>query len=171
MRRTMDAIPSDFDLIDWESWQPRDRATLLFVIRNDRVLLIRKLRGLGAGKINGPGGRLEENETPAEAAVRETREETGIEASGLTEHGELRFQFTNGYSIHVWVFRASECSGTAVTTDEAIPLWTPLEEIPYDEMWADDRLWLPVLLAGRRFDGRFLFDGDSMLGYALSEEE
>jgi 8-oxo-dGTP diphosphatase len=32
-------------------------------------------------------------------------------------------------------------------------------------MWADDRVWLPLLLAGRRFSGRFLFDGDAMLGY------
>jgi hypothetical protein len=34
-------------------------------------------------------------------------------------------------------------------------------------MWADDALWLPWLLAGRRFAGRLLFDGDAMLGHAL----
>ena len=31
-------------------------------------------------------------------------------------------------------------------------------------MWADDRVWLPLMLAGRTFTGRFLFDGDTMLG-------
>ncbi|MBT4161861.1 MAG: NUDIX hydrolase, partial [Gammaproteobacteria bacterium] len=45
--------------IDWENWEPEEVATLLFVVRDGRVLLIRKKRGLGAGKINGPGGRLE----------------------------------------------------------------------------------------------------------------
>ena len=37
------------------------------------------------------------------------------------------------------------------------------DAIPYDEMWADDHLWVPHLLAGRRFAGRFVFDGDVML--------
>ena len=81
-----------------------------------------------------------------------------------------RFQFVAGYSIHVWVFRAAGFRGDPVETEEAIPLWTPVDAIPYDEMWADDRLWLPLLLDGKRFDGRFLFDGDQMLGYAVSEE-
>ena len=45
--------------------------------------------------------------------------------------------------------------------------WTPLDRIPYDEMWADDRIWIPLMLGGLPFTGRFLFDGDAMLGYAL----
>jgi 8-oxo-dGTP diphosphatase len=52
-------------------------------------------------------------------------------------------------------------------TDEAAPLWVPQDRIPYDRMWADDRIWMPEFLAGRRFSGRFLFDGDRMLGHDL----
>ena len=44
--------------IAWEHWVPQQRATLLFVLRDGQALLIHKKRGLGAGKINGPGGRL-----------------------------------------------------------------------------------------------------------------
>jgi 8-oxo-dGTP diphosphatase len=116
---------TDFEAIDWDSWEARDRATLLFVVLDFRVLLIRKLRGLGAGKINAPGGRIDPGETS---------------------------------------------EGEAVETEEAVPLWTPVDAIPYDEMWADDRIWVPLLLAGKRFSGRFLFDDDVMLGYTLSEE-
>ena len=57
--------------------------------------------------------------------------------------------------------------GTASETDEAIPLWTAFEDIPYDEMWQDDALWLPRMLEGRTFDGRFLFDGDEMMSHRL----
>jgi hypothetical protein len=32
-------------------------------------------------------------------------------------------------------------------------------------MWADDEFWLPLLLAGHRFEGRAFFDGDRMLGH------
>lgn len=153
--------------IDWESWRPKDHATLLFVVRGDRILLIRKRRGLGAGKINGPGGRLDDGETPIEAAVREVEEELCITPLDPVERGQLRFQFVDGYSIHGYVFHASDFRGEPQTTEEAIPIWTPLDRIPFDEMWADDRHWMPLFLEGTRFDGRFVFDGDEMLDYEI----
>ena len=149
--------------IDWSAWQPREEATLLFVIRGGRVLLIHKKRGLGAGKINGPGGRIEPGETALECAVRETREELGIAVHDAVHAGQLNFQFVDGFSIRGEVFRAADFSGEPVETDEAIPEWFGLDALPYDRMWEDDAVWMPWLLAGRRFRGRFVFDGDTML--------
>ena len=60
--------------IDWDGWQPQDIATLTFVFDGSEVLLIEKKRGLGAGKVNAPGGRLEPGESITECAVREVRE-------------------------------------------------------------------------------------------------
>lgn len=153
--------------IDWASWKAVDEATLLFVIRDEEVLLIRKQRGLGAGKINGPGGRLHVGEAPLQAAIREVEEEVCVTPHDISESGELSFQFVDGYSIHVHVFRAAGCVGDARATPEAIPLWTPIDQIPYDEMWADDRIWLPMMFERRRFNGRFIFDGDTMLDHAI----
>ena len=153
--------------IHWPTWKAKDLDTLLFVVRDAEVLLIRKKRGLGAGKINGPGGRVHAGEALIDAAVREVIEEVCVTPHDISECGVLRFQFVDGYSIHVHVFRAEGCSGEAAETDEAIPLWTPLDRIPYDEMWADDRIWLPLMLARRRFDGRFVFDGDAMLDHVI----
>jgi 8-oxo-dGTP diphosphatase len=155
--------------VDWESWIPEQRATLLFVIRDNHVLLILKKRGLGAGKVNGPGGRLDDGETPRECAVREVEEELLVTPTGVRQVGELRFQFVDGLSIHGYVFRADDCIGEPSETDEAVPLWTPLDEIPYERMWADDRLWMPLMLEERPFDGRFIFDGDNMLSYEIQE--
>lgn len=155
------------DEIDWEAWQPHDRATLAFVLRADEILLIRKKRGLGAGKVNGPGGRLEPGESAAECAVREVFEELHVEPRELEHAGTLFFQFVDGYALHVEVFRARAHHGEARETDEAIPLWTRIDAIPFGEMWADDRLWFPHLLAGEFFEGRFVFDGDAMLDHRL----
>jgi 8-oxo-dGTP diphosphatase len=157
--------PRRVDEIDWPSWEPVDRATLLFVVRDGEILLIRKRRGLGAGKINGPGGRIEDGESPLEAALREVEEEIGVAPLQASERGQLSFQFIDGYSIHVRVFRAPDCRGEPRETVEAIPLWTKIDRIPYPEMWADDRLWLPLLLQGEHFSGRFIFDGDEMLDH------
>jgi 8-oxo-dGTP diphosphatase len=155
--------------VDWRSWQARDLATLVFVVRDGQVLLIRKKRGLGAGKINGPGGRLEAGESPLDCAVREVQEELRTTPTGLEMCGENRFQFVDGYSIHVYVFRASGCDGEPEETEEAAPIWAPIGRIPYREMWEDDELWLPLLLRGSRFSGRFIFDGDAMLDYQIDE--
>lgn len=142
-------------------------ATLLFVSRGDELLLIRKKRGLGAGKINAPGGRIEPGETPAECAIREVIEELGVRARAVEERGVLRFQFVDGLALHVTVFTADDFEGEAVETDEAIPLWTRRDAIPYEQMWADDRVWIPAMLAGRRFSLRAIFDGDAMLDHKL----
>ncbi len=114
-------VPRRLEAIDWSTWRAVDPATLVFVIRDGQILLIRKKRGLGAGKVNGPGGRLEAGETPLEAAIREVQEELLVTPTGLDHRGELRFQFVDGYSIHVHVFSATGCDGTASETDEAIP--------------------------------------------------
>ncbi len=156
--------------IDWSTWQARDPATLVFVVKNSSILLIRKKRGLGAGKINAPGGRLEPGETPLEAAVRETREEVCITPLDLSYAGVNRFQFVDGYSIHVDVFKAADYEGEPRETDEATPIWTPVDRIPYEEMWEDDPLWIPLLLEGVRFSGRYIFDGEAMLDRVIEQE-
>src|SRR6187431_3003101 len=100
--------------IDWASWQPQERATLLFVIRDGQILLIRKKRGLGAGKVNGPGGRIEPGETPEQAAVREVQEEIGVTPLHLENRGLLRFQFIDGYSLNCIVFLARDFTGELI---------------------------------------------------------
>jgi 8-oxo-dGTP diphosphatase len=159
--------PASLADIDWIHWTAADRATLVFVVRNGDVLLIRKKRGLGAGKINGPGGRLEPGETPLGCAIREVQEELATTPLDLEEVGELRFQFVDGYSIHVNVFRAGDLTREPRETDEAAPIWARHDSLPYDEMWADDRMWLPWLLSRKPFDGRFIFEGDRMVDYML----
>ena len=158
---------SRFEEIDWPNWTPKERATLLFIRRDRQILLIHKKRGLGAGKINGPGGRLDPGETPIQAAVREVQEELLITPTGVCEAGELRFQFADGFSIHGYVFTATGYEGEPAETGEAVPVWCDIDRLPYERMWADDRVWMPLLLAGKKFAGRFLFDGDFMLGHEI----
>jgi len=153
--------------ISWPDWTPTDVATLVFVVSDGQVLLIRKKRGLGAGKINGPGGRLDPGETPEACAVREVHEELRTIPLDPVELGQLSFQFVDGYGIHVHVFRATGFENEPRETVEAVPLWAPLDALPFDQMWADDALWLPVLLAGEPFRGWFVFDGDRMLDAVL----
>lgn len=150
-------------VVDWDGWTPSELAVLCFVFDGDRVLLIEKLRGLGKGKVNGPGGRVESGETPQMAAIRETQEEVGITPIEPVFHGTLRFAFTSGYHLECHVYRADAHTGTATESPEAIPFWVSVGELPFHRMWADDEHWLPHLVARRSFEGRFIFRDDQML--------
>ena len=109
-------------------------------------------------------------ETPAQGAVREAQEELHVTPIGVQEAGVLAFQFVDGYSLRCHVFTATSYEGVPTETKEAIPLWIDEREMPYGQMWADDRLWYPLVLQGRKFSGRFLFDEGIMLGSELDVE-
>lgn len=148
-------------------------ATLCHPVVDGELLLIRKRRGLGAGKLVGPGGKVEPGETPREAARREVREEVRVEPTGLERCGEFAFHFRDGSpdedSMYVHVFTADGVDGEPETTAEAVPEWYPATDPPYDEMWVDDRVWVPHMLAGEPFEGTFVLadGGDSLLRYEM----
>lgn len=147
---------------DWTNYTPDDRAVLCFLRRDGEVLLIRKKRGLGAGKVNAPGGKTESGERPEETAVRETTEEVGLTPTDPVHYGTLRFAFADGYNLEVFVYLATQWHGTMVETDEATPFWQDERAIPFDAMWEDDRWWLPPVLAGDHVEAEMFFDGDEM---------
>jgi len=136
--------------------------TLCFVVSDDEVLLIEKRRGLGEGWYNGPGGKREAGETIRECAIREVREEVGIDVDtpALSKAGELTFRLDGDPQLHCHVFRTDRFDGEPRPSEEARPEWFALDEVPYDQMWDDDRYWLPLVLEDRTFRGWFRFDAD-----------
>ena len=149
-------------------WEPDLTGTLLFVIEADQVLLIEKKTGHGAGKINAPGGKLEAGESPAACAVRETREEVGIEVTNPRCMARLKFADTIASQWSGYVFVAYEHSGTPVESREADPYWYALDAIPYARMWSDDRIWLPAVLGGHQVEGEFLFTDGKLRAHRLA---
>jgi 8-oxo-dGTP diphosphatase len=163
-------------------WRPDQVGTLLFVVdrgaadtasgraahgSGGRVLLIRKRRGHGAGKINGPGGKPEPGETPLACALRETREEVGVDAVDARLAAVLRFIDLEEDDWLGYVFVAHGHRGSPQVTAEAIPAWFPLSGLPFDHMWEDDRYWLPRVLDGQRLKGTFLFRHGRLLAHRL----
>jgi len=70
-------------------------------VLSNSILMIRKKRpAWQAGKLNLPGGHIEEGEEPADAAIRELYEETGLVTSSVEEVG--RIHGSNGALVHVF---------------------------------------------------------------------
>lgn len=146
-----------------DSLEYKKYAVVTYIVEENRVLLIKKKRGLGAGKINVPGGHIEEGESPYNAAVRETKEEVDLDVDNLTLMGYLFFKFQDGLTMKGWVYFTNNYSGKAIESEEADPFWCNMSQIPYEKMWEDDIVWIPEVLKGRFFRGYFEFDGDTML--------
>lgn len=145
--------------------------TLCIIYQHPRVLLGMKKIGFGRGRWNGFGGKVEQQESIEEAAKREVLEEAGIRVRNMKKTGVIEFAFKNEPDfLEVHVFCASEFTGEPTESDEMRPQWFPVGEIPYASMWPDDALWLPLLLAGKKFTARFLFEGhDRILEHSLQE--
>lgn len=147
-------------------------ATLCYVIEDGEVLLIYKKRGVGEGLYNGPGGKVEEHDSSVkEAAKREMEEEVKIKAEDLEKVGELRFFFGDTPFMYVHAFKTTSYSGTPEETEEARPEWFEIGNLPYDQMWADDRYWMPKMFEGKQLNARFQFDedGDELKNWDIEE--
>ena len=108
-----------------DSWQSDIDATLLYVVRAGQILLIHKERGIGAGKLNGGGGKVDPGEDCLQAAVREFREELRARPVAPRKLGEVGFDVVDDVSIRIHVFRSDAMEGEPVETDEATPCGCP----------------------------------------------
>ena len=149
-------------------WKPGEQATLVYLVHGDSVLLMRKLRGHGAGKVNAPGGRVEAGESVEACAMREVAEEVGIRVHALELRALLRYDDpAEGFAMAGFAFVSSDFEGTPARTAEADPFWCRIDEIPYDEMWENDRIWLPRVLRGERIRADFRFYRDRMVAHTV----
>ena len=116
----------------------------VIIHKGDRLLLIRRKNVHGAGTWSTPGGHLDFGETPGQCAVRETREEAGVEI----DHVRFRaitndmFETLGKHYITIWM-ESEHLSGEArIAADyevadigwfawEALPkpLFLPLENL------------------------------------------
>lgn len=148
--------------------------TLCLLRNGEQVLLGMKKRGFGEGRWNGFGGKVQEGETIEEAAAREVLEECGLIVKNLEKFGQLDFEFHNnrGEILEVHLYKSVNFEGELQESDEMLPQWFEVTEIPFAEMWPDDIHWFPLFLEGKKFSGRFLFgDDDIVLEQKLAEIE
>lgn len=138
---------------------------ICYLKRGDEYLLLLKASGrFGGGFWNGPGGKIQDGEVPVEAARREVLEETGLRVGKLEKAGHLDFYFGQGKSRPDWtadVFVTNDFSGELRESAEGRLKWFRRDELPINDMWEDDRYWLPLLVQSKKFNGTFEFTADS----------
>lgn len=150
--------------------------SLLFLRRDNEILLAMKKRGFGSDRYNGVGGKIEPGETVEQALIRECQEEINVTPTTFEKVAEHDFHMDidtdASWHMYVHAYVATQWEGEPEETEEMAPEWFPLDAVPYDHMWQDDRYWLPSVLAGKKVIGDYTFLADeTMSGHAVQEVE
>ena len=138
--------------------------TITFLLRGSDVLLLRisDQRGAWAGKLNGVGGHIERGETPVGAAIREVREETGLQPASLRLCGVVIIDAGGNPGIGLYVFVGPAPAGEIHPGPEGTLEWCPLVELDELELVSDLPALIPRALesynAGTPFSGLTSFD-------------
>jgi mutator protein MutT len=142
------------------------QSSLVFLIKDNKILLAMKKRGFGKGRWNGVGGKIQKGETIKQAAIRETKEEIDVNVKTLKKVGTLDFYFdlNKEWDQSVIVFLVNNWEGSPKETEEMRPKWFNFDNLPFKKMWEDDAYWLPQILAGKRVKAEFSFgENDKLL--------
>ena len=153
----------------------RIETTLALLKRRDEILLALKKRGFGEGKYNGVGGKINENETPEEAMIRETQEEISVTPTKYEKVGIVEFdEFIKGkkQNLVFHLYMVNEWVGEPAESEEMIPFWFRIDNIPYDKMFKDDKYWFPLIMEGKKIKAYFNFDENwNILSSKIEEVE
>lgn len=145
----------------------KKHATLCFLLKEKEILLAMKKRGFGVNKWNGTGGKVNLNESIENAAIRETKEEINVQIEKFKKVAELDFYFLEeskkDWSQKVHAYLVTNWQGKPSETEEMKPQWFKLNEIPFNQMWEDDEIWLPHVLNHNFITGEFYFDNKQKL--------
>jgi ADP-ribose pyrophosphatase YjhB (NUDIX family) len=117
------------------------------IVKESKIALIKRGNEPARGKWTIPGGLIELGESPEQAVVRETKEETGLDVDNpslmdvvsqvnLDEKGKVKYHYVIiDYLVHVK-------AGTAQASSDAVELrWVPFGEVEGYDLTASFRLF------------------------------
>lgn len=160
-------------------------ATLAYIVCNQEVLLLfrnKKENDFHEGKYIGIGGRLEPGETPIECNLRELEEETGytlkpeeVEFRGYIYFDEIHRDKINedlpAFNWLVFLYYVKVAEKLDFENPEGNLLWVPINEIPYEKMWAGDKIFTPKLLETQEIiEAKFLYEGEKIANWSFGRE-
>jgi 8-oxo-dGTP diphosphatase len=134
-------------------------ATLIYVFEDNKILLGSKKYGKAKDKLNGFGGKVEvKDKSIKESALRELKEETGLEVGRIEAHAILDMKWGEDSGAKICLFKAYELKNKAQESDEMTVSWFDKNSIPKAKMWDSDKYWFDLVLQERKFVAKLISD-------------
>jgi hypothetical protein len=104
-------------------------------------------------------------------AIRESEEEIGMTPMNPNKVAVFKYYFPHdNFGMEVWIFTATKWNGEPTESEEMKPKWFKLSDVPYNEMWSDDEIWMPKVFEGLLLKGSFMFRKDGKVeDYYINE--
>ncbi len=124
-------------------------STLIYIRKNGKTLMLRRDKkdaDKHEYRYNGVGGKLEQAETPEICAVREIREETGLQANDLVYRGHITFpHFDGDIDWLVFLYECYDFEGEIIESDEGSLHWINDEDIFSLNLYKGDAPFLEIV--------------------------
>lgn len=140
--------------------------TLCYIEQNGCYLMLHRVKkenDLNRDKWVGIGGKFEEDESPEECLLRETREETGLRLTDYRLCGVVTFVSDRWEGEYMWLYHATGFEGTLKDCDEGTLEWVPIRDVAKLPQWAGDRFFfekmqqnVPFFTMKLRYEGETL---------------
>lgn len=137
----------------------------------DRFLLLKRARPPHVGKYVPVGGKLEPFEHPHQAAIRETKEETGLDVSDLRFGGVLVETAPIDYNWQCHIYVAEIDDVPPPPCDEGVLEWIAIDRLKEIPTPPTDYLIYQYLLRHQPFAFNALYDDQLNLVWMWEEME
>lgn len=122
--------------------------TLCHIEKNGCYLMLHRVKkenDLNRDKWVGIGGKFEDKESPEEANLRETLEETGLTLKNAEYRGIVTFVSDKWETEYMHIFYADKFEGTVKECDEGELCWVNKKDIFSLPIWEGDKIFLRLL--------------------------
>lgn len=143
--------------------------TLAYIEKDEKYLMLyrnKKENDINEGKFVGIGGKLENDESPREAIIREIKEETNLDAYNPEYQGMVTFVNDICETELICIYLVREFSGEIHECNEGELHWIEKERILGLNLWAGDRYFLEPIIndeVTRPIDYKFIYSKDELI--------
>ena len=146
-------------------------ATLCYVQKDNKTLMLHRVKkenDYHEGKWNGLGGKFEPGESPEECAIREIKEESGLEVKSPRLKGFISFpNFDRKNDWNVFVFTADNFTGELIDSPEGNLEWINNDKLSELNLWEGDKIFIPWIFDDKFFSAKFIYEDGEFVSHTV----